>query len=1150
MKQFIKVMFMLSVMTVMVFAANTRVAKSEFKKNIMRKVEPDYRRGTASRDVCPIQYPMNTNSELTVIDSSANGYGMVSTVTRPYDVNSDGNMLVVYRQYAGVNTTHGQLGAGYGVVTDGEINWERQYNINSNGNPPWGGGGVGGDGTSQARYPSAIASEEYPYAVWNEYTGNVSGWPANCSDYGGRPYFAFDEFGWGGESWMYPAELDPLYDCTKDLWTGSVGYGYDSANDEHHVTAVYSDWTRNGSYQFTSEAVEDGYVVLGSELLAVNPQHLGTDGYSSAAILSMNDNGQGLLGVDGIFAGVDMDADVCGPPASNLTCNKTPMFKLTDDFGSSWYGDRDAFDFYYIPDNVFDDVVASWPTTDIDPCTGEVSTIDDFWSWYEFDMRVDNAGNPHMVISLIAESPNYFHFLDGYTGFYHFTIDRNHLDEPGEINSATGWNWSYIPLPANDSFNWTRPDGYSYLYGAMCQISLSRDNPDIVYMVANIANEGPMSSDLDTNGDGVEDDPCGTQNSPWELYPEWSEDIWVAKSSDNGSSWTGLENLTQTPRPTAENNTSCVDANGNAMADCGFGLANDCSPEEQYVHAAHWSDDERVYFQYNQPNWEFNEIGDPLGADCMNRVFLGYAYVEETGSGGCMDMNNCSYDADAAFDNGSCAIGLYTCSDGSFGCGCDDQCGDTLETPSVLDCAGVCGGDAVQLCSAGGGLGVCESASVVTLCTYSTATDCKYNGGDDCTDACDDFDDVNYWQSCGSASQGDGFGEVCGANHPAATAGDCSAWTTTNCGPTGGRCETCSDPTVTAGLDCSGFDPSSGTNNPCEVECSTASGNWSIETENGCDDELYGCVDSYTSKEDCDAANGFWTPFANDPDTDELEADGNPDECYCTADGAASACEVTCPSLGDVNGDGGFNVLDIVSLANCVLAGNCGDLLNSCAADMNGDGGYNVLDIVSLANCVLAGSCGGRVDDATEADLMIKDNQMYIESNGFIGGVQMTLEHGSDFSIEMTDRALHADYLTEGTETRLLVISPETDELFSFEGKFEIKETIIANSQFEVTQVDMPSLVTEFKLGDAYPNPFNPTTSLTLSLPMAGHVSMQVYNVMGQVVATLVNGYMDATEVDKPYTFTWDASSVSSGVYFVKVEANGFSKNQKIMLVK
>ena len=53
----------------------------------------------------------------------------------------------------------------------------------------------------------------------------------------------------------------------------------------------------------------------------------------------------------------------------------------------------------------------------------------------------------------------------------------------------------------------------------------------------------------------------------------------------------------------------------------------------------------------------------------------------------------------------------------------------------------------------------------------------------------------------------------------------------------------------------------------------------------------------------------------------------------------------------------------------------------------------------------------------------MKDNMVTIEADGFIGGVQMTLTHGSDFKVEMTDRRLHADYLTSGNETRLLVIT-------------------------------------------------------------------------------------------------------------------------------
>ena len=216
----------------------------------------------------------------------------------------------------------------------------------------------------------------------------------------------------------------------------------------------------------------------------------------------------------------------------------------------------------------------------------------------------------------------------------------------------------------------------------------------------------------------------------------------------------------------------------------------------------------------------------------------------------------------------------------------------------------------------------------------------------------------------------------------------------------------------------------------------------------------------------------------------------------------ASYFTENCPPLGDVNGDGTWNVLDVVTLANCVLANSCEDLSYSCAADMNGSDSWNVLDIVQLANCVLAQNCagsnnGGRVDDATESKLIMIDNIVSIEADGFIGGVEMTLQHEADFSIEMTDRALFADYLTTGNKTRLLVITPETDKLFSYSGDFEITEVIVANSQDEVPT----SLPTTFYLSTAYPNPFNPVTTMNLTIPESGNVSVQVYNLTGQVIA-------------------------------------------------
>jgi hypothetical protein len=93
-----------------------------------------------------------------------------------------------------------------------------------------------------------------------------------------------------------------------------------------------------------------------------------------------------------------------------------------------------------------------------------------------------------------------------------------------------------------------------------------------------------------------------------------------------------------------------------------------------------------VYFQYDQPNWEFNEIGDPLGADCMNYVWLGYSFVEATGVGGCLDATVCNYCDDCGFDDGTCAniLGTVTCSDGTSGCDCNGDCYDDASVPRIL----------------------------------------------------------------------------------------------------------------------------------------------------------------------------------------------------------------------------------------------------------------------------------------------------------------------------------------------------------------------------------------------------------------------------------------------------------------------------------
>jgi hypothetical protein len=102
---------------------------------------------------------------------------------------------------------------------------------------------------------------------------------------------------------------------------------------------------------------------------------------------------------------------------------------------------------------------------------------------------------------------------------------------------------------------------------------------------------------------------------------------------------------------------------------------------------------------------------------------------------------------------------------------------------------------------------------------------------------------------------------------------------------------------------------------------------------------------------------------------------------------------------GDVNADGTWNVLDVVSLVNCVLAQNCDETVG-CSGDFNSDDAYNVLDVVGLVNCVLAQNCdpGGRVS-AASAEFNVIGNEVTMTADGIVGGIQMTLSHGNDFSL-------------------------------------------------------------------------------------------------------------------------------------------------------
>ena len=91
-----------------------------------------------------------------------------------------------------------------------------------------------------------------------------------------------------------------------------------------------------------------------------------------------------------------------------------------------------------------------------------------------------------------------------------------------------------------------------------------------------------------------------------------------------------------------------------------------------------------------------------------------------------------------------------------------------------------------------------------------------------------------------------------------------------------------------------------------------------------------------------------------------------------------------------------------------------------------------------------------------------------------------------------------------------------------------------------------PGVTANASLDQNYPNPFNPTTEIRFDLPQEGHVTLEVFNLLGQMVATLIDEKRDAGE----HSVSWNAGNVSSGVYFYRLKVGEFVETKKMMLLK
>ncbi|MCO6448963.1 MAG: T9SS type A sorting domain-containing protein, partial [Ignavibacterium album] len=113
-------------------------------------------------------------------------------------------------------------------------------------------------------------------------------------------------------------------------------------------------------------------------------------------------------------------------------------------------------------------------------------------------------------------------------------------------------------------------------------------------------------------------------------------------------------------------------------------------------------------------------------------------------------------------------------------------------------------------------------------------------------------------------------------------------------------------------------------------------------------------------------------------------------------------------------------------------------------------------------------------------------------------------------------------------------------------GRYETDTTFLAKQNNLAKLNEQPIIPTENKLYDNYPNPFNPSTIIKYSLKDDGKVSLKIFNSLGEEVRTLVNEIKPSGN----YEVEFNASDLSSGIYFYLMQADNFVSSKKMIVIK
>ena len=165
----------------------------------------------------------------------------------------------------------------------------------------------------------------------------------------------------------------------------------------------------------------------------------------------------------------------------------------------------------------------------------------------------------------------------------------------------------------------------------------------------------------------------------------------------------------------------------------------------------------------------------------------------------------------------------------------------------------------------------------------------------------------------------------------------------------------------------------------------------------------------------------------------------------------------------------------------------------------------------------------------------------------------ISVETDAKTTVANTWEVLTFDFANQASGTAALNLANSYNKASIFFDFLNYARTADKTYYFDDMQFGAPTAVKDNKqvernyaLSQNYPNPFNPSTTISFVVPERTNVSLNIYNQLGQKVATLFDGVKDAGQ----HSISWNAGNMSSGVYFYELKTEKFSSIKKLMLVK